>query len=738
MKEELAPVGSILPMLRRHWGKAGIVMALSMTLAIGIYSVLPNQYVASASIVVAQQDVGLETARHLSADKLGDPADLESQLLLVRSARVLRLALADPNVLAALAKECRLRPPLFPGLSCEGLGKDMDRLRDVVAQRYNVGGAGRSRVINIGYNSPDPAVAQAMANALTTTFLEDRREVLTARRVEAASQLRARLAQLETGLLADEESIQKFRRELGLQRGATGPMTAERLSGAIQALTQAETSKADAAARVTTLNQGEDFSESLSATASRTIGDLKQQLTALDAQIANESNILGPRHPVLQSLASQRAALKRRLDSEIANLAASTKRRLTSAQRTATDIASSVNKLKNEAADANDAEAKIGVLIRNADAKRVEIAEISRKIGDIEIQTRTLSTGAELVSLAELPILPFFPKRVPFLAVGLVLGLIGAVGTILLAERRRRIALGLNVSPVTEVPHEEHGDESFIPRRPDPLPEPPGPPIRRIGKPVAPRPAAPARLQVLSRLPKLQVKKPAFGMLGGAGLVDLLRAAHSDPAFGHALAELGKMLVQRGRPDGSNLVLCASTASGIGKTTSIMALADFCAAGGARVLVIEADIKRPTLADALSLKPTPGLMGVLGGAAAFGDAVARIGKSSLFVLPAGICDAGAAARLKSPAMRTVLEDARAFDLVLIDTAAERHMPVSRVLAPLADNAIIFGRGPTGESEANALAEHLARSGVRALGYVEALSNAAAGVERKRTPQRAAA
>lgn len=740
MKEELAPVGPILPMLLRHWGKAAIIMGLSMGIAVGIYSVLPFQYVATASIVVAQQDVGLEQARHLSADKLGDPADLESQLLLVRSPRVLRLALADQNTQAALAKECRLRPELFTGLSCEALGNDMDRLRDLVARRYNVGGAGRSRVINIGYNSPDPSVAQAMANALTTTFLEDRREVLTARRVDAASQLRARLAQLETGLLADEEAIQKFRRELGLQRGATGPMTAERLSGAIQALTQAEASKADAAARVTTLNQGEDFSESASATASRTIGDLKQQLTALDAQIANESNVLGPRHPALQSLGYQRAALKQRLDAEIASLAASTKRRLNSAQRTATEIATSVNKLKNEAADANDAEARIAVLVRNADSKRVEIGEVSRRIGDIEIQTRTLSTGSELVSLAELPILPFFPKRVPFLAVGLVLGLMGAAVTILLAERRRRIALGLHTIPVAETPVEEDAAAPGepIPRKPVPLPEPPGPQIRRFGRHATSRTAARGDFPLLCRLPRIKTGKAKLGLLARPGLIDLLQAAHLDPAFGRGLAELAAGLARTARPGAGHVVLCGSGSPGTGKTTALMALADFCAAAGARVLVIEADVKRPGLAAALSLKASPGLMGVLAGKTAFSEAVVRIGKSTLFVLPAGKVDASAGMRLNSPGMRALIDDARAFDLVLIDAASERDMPVSRLIAPLADTVVLFAQGSGGAAEALALAQLLARQGVRSLGYVDALANPMTTADRKKDPQWAAA
>ena len=122
------------------------------------------------------------------------------------------------------------------------------------------------------------------------------------------------MAQLESALRADEDRIQQFRRKNGLQRGTTAPITSERLTGTIQALSAAEAGKADASAKLNSLREGEDFADSPNTMASRTIGDIKQQIATMDAQIASESNLLGQLHPVLQSLERQRAALRRRLD----------------------------------------------------------------------------------------------------------------------------------------------------------------------------------------------------------------------------------------------------------------------------------------------------------------------------------------------------------------------------------------------------------------------------------------
>ena len=124
-------------------------------------------------------------------EKLGDPADLESQLQIIQSRRMLRLALARPGVIDAVIEECRHRggaAALFRrGTDCSKLTPNSQELVDHAEAHYTVRGVGRSRIISIGYQSPLPDVSFVLANALIVTYLEDQRaENARAREVTAA------------------------------------------------------------------------------------------------------------------------------------------------------------------------------------------------------------------------------------------------------------------------------------------------------------------------------------------------------------------------------------------------------------------------------------------------------------------------------------------------------------------------------------------------------------------------
>lgn len=725
---------NLLAILRRHLKLFLAIFAVVFAMAVMAYVVIPTRYVATAAIIVAQQDLGLETAKAISADKVGDPADLESQLLLVRSPRILRLILGENSVKDALGRECRTRSSVLPsgGGRCESLFSDTDKLREQVAQRFNITGAGRSRVININYESTVPDVAQTMANSLTMTFLADRRETLTSRRDEAAAQLRAQMAQLESALRADEDRIQQFRRKNGLQRGTTAPIASERLTGTIQALSAAEAGKADASAKLNSLREGEDFADSPNTMASRTIGDIKQQIATMDAQIASESNMLGPLHPVLQSLERQRAALKRRLDTEVATLAASTKRRYAAAQKTASEINTSLGKLKNEAADANDNETKISALVRENDAKRGQIADLGRKIGELEIQKRTISPGTELVNLAELPVIPFFPKLVPFVAGGLLLGLLCAAGACLLLERRERAKLGLDhlddaedsaAPPVTEASPAYAGMIGAIKPANHNSAPPEGRRIRRIsGRGTGPsqRPAE-VRNPVMASFPQLAKSRGSLPFFNTADLKGILKKLRNDESTRASLATLMAAVRQQAARHKLKTLLFASPTPGVGKTTLILGLAEALAAQGAQVLVIETDMEHPVLRNALGLGSSPGLAGVLSGRTPVQKALVRGTAQNVHILPAGSASGASAFELGGPPMAALLAWVQRFDFVLIDTPGDTASPALRVLAAQVDGILCCARESDPVRDLHAMKARLEKAGGHVLGLVQIMA-----------------
>lgn len=101
-----------------------------------------------------------------------------------------------------------------------------------------------------------------------------------------------------------------------------------------------------------------------------------------------------------------------------------------------------------------------------------------------------------------------------------------------------------------------------------------------------------------------------------------------------------------------------------------------------RVLLIDADLRRPSIARLFGIEDTPGLSDVLMGAAEAGDAIVTLAPHHLSVMPSGPVPSHPAELLGSTAMRRTLDTLRAsFDRIIID------MPP---VAPLADVSIASG------------------------------------------------
>ncbi len=168
------------------------VSALIFTASVGVAFLWPASYFADGTVIVGEQEAASSSASPAWLQKLGDPADLESQLLIIRSPRMLRLALARAGVLEAVQRECQqlagfIWPSRWP--RCFELAPGSQRLIEHVEAHYSVRALGRSRIISIGYASRIADIAFVMANALLLTYLEDQRAENAQNRGESASWL---------------------------------------------------------------------------------------------------------------------------------------------------------------------------------------------------------------------------------------------------------------------------------------------------------------------------------------------------------------------------------------------------------------------------------------------------------------------------------------------------------------------------------------------------------------------
>lgn len=413
----------------------GGVLAGMLVLTVIALIVLPVRYVAIGSVIVAEQEFGNNSMSAVISQKIGDPADLESQLLVIRSPRLLRLAMNAPGVLDAVMKECHAGR----GSACDTLGSDSAAFIDYVQSRYGIAAVGRSRVINISYQSSQPEVAQTLANALITTFLDDQRSAGSNSRELAASWLWKELAQLDVQLRDADAKIQAFRRNKGLARGSVAPISSERLTSISQQLAVAEAARANAAARLQEIkaDRSRGASDAPSVLSSRAVADLKQQLTVVSAQLASQSNVLGPLHPSLRALKREHDLVQQRLTAEVASIAVSAQKAFDANDTLVTSLHKQVDLVKAEVGSATSDEASIESMVRDTEIKRQQYADLYKRASELETERRVLIGSTRLVSLAELPNKPFFPKKIPFIAAGGTIGLLLAFTAAFFADRRK-------------------------------------------------------------------------------------------------------------------------------------------------------------------------------------------------------------------------------------------------------------------------------------------------------------
>lgn len=166
-------------------------------------------------------------------------------------------------------------------------------------------------------------------------------------------------------------------------------------------------------------------------------------------------------------------------------------------------------------------------------------------------------------------------------------------------------------------------------------------------------------------------------------------------------------------------IVVTSSIQGEGKSTVAANLAIALTEGDQRVLLIDADLRRPRIAHYTGLVGSVGLSTILAGKVSFDDAIQHWGDKGLSVLTAGRIPPNPSELLSSRAMSTVIEQAREeFDVIIIDTPPLYAVADAATLAPLADGTLlVVDRTQVRRNQLTAAAEGVRRSGGSVVGLV---------------------
>ncbi|HEX8508434.1 MAG TPA: polysaccharide biosynthesis tyrosine autokinase [Propionibacteriaceae bacterium] len=196
---------------------------------------------------------------------------------------------------------------------------------------------------------------------------------------------------------------------------------------------------------------------------------------------------------------------------------------------------------------------------------------------------------------------------------------------------------------------------------------------------------------------------------------------HDDPlaARSEAVRRLRTNLQFVEVADQAKCILITSSIPGEGKSTTAMNLGVSLADAGLKVILIDADLRRPTLDKYLGLEGAVGLTTVLIGRAKAEDVVQQLGTGGLYVLPAGQVPPNPSELLGSKAMSALLADlAQTYDMVLLDSAPLLPVTDGVVLSKsVGGTLVVVGAERTNKSQLHDALESLSTVGANVMGVV---------------------
>lgn len=529
-------------------------------------------------------------------------------------------------------------------------GPDLEVDQAAVLSEYlsalNVEVRGNSRVLEVAFTSADPELAARVVNTLVDVYLVSQLEAKFDALKRASSWLNDRLSSLRDQAIESEEAVESYRAAAGLTQGVQASIVAEQMSKLNAELGEARFALSAAQARLDQVRAVVGSPEQLASLPEvlnyPVIQRLVQEQVLLQQRVTELGTRVGERHPELVNARAQVASLNRQVASEVQRVVRSIEPEVAAARSRVEALESQLGELRENAVVYNAAEAKLRSLQREADTNQGLLQTFLERAKETTDRFELESADARLLANAIVPTWPSHPKAKIILAVAVAFGLMLGLLLVYLAELLdQTFRSGDDVESVLGLPC-----LSIIPK------------LSRSGKLVSPYDS-------------------------------VLNSPMS--AFAEAFRSLRATLWLGGEEVRATCksVAIMSSRPGEGKTVAAISLARVAAAAGERVILIDCDVRQPSVGKALKAPPDAGLVDILMGKAALDQAIRRDTGSSMDYLVIGTKTSNSAQLLMSGAMASLVQSLRAdYDLVVLDAPPILALSDARILATVVD-AVVY-------------------------------------------------
>jgi capsular exopolysaccharide synthesis family protein len=635
---------ALLGVLNRSRGLIAAVLATALLAGLVLTLLVTPRYVAVASIQIDQEaDRVFESAEVQPVANDGDAERfiqtqtdvLRSRSLAIRVAQRLKL-FADPAFFAAMEAE---RP-------ADATAADRARSREATLRLLQAHLAvdlpRNSRVASISFESTDPALAARVANTYASEFIQANLQRKFDSSAYARDFLSHQLAAAKDRLEGSERALNDYARAAGLIR--TGGGADEKGAGASASVTtaslvQLNTAANDArAARIAAEQKWRSVSAVPVMTIPEVLGNqaverLLERRAAGAAELQRErARHLGG-HPSVRQLEFQQAEFERQIGGIADAIRSSIGDQYRDALGRERALAAQVNALKGETLAEQDRSVRYTILAREADTNRTLYDGLLQRYKELSAAAGISANNLSIVDVAEPPLAPSSPRLALNLLAALAAGVVIAAAAVMVREL---------LDDAVRVPEEVES---------------------KLGVPLL-------GVIPLARAVDMQMEQPRSAMNEA---YSALRSAVLDASV-HGLPRT---------------LLVTSTQAGEGKSTSSLAIAAGLARLGKRVVLVDVDLRRPSLHRMLGLSNACGLSELLAGAVQLEKAVQRPEGLGFAVIPSGPVPPSPPELLGSAHMGDAMAALVArFDVVVLDAPPILGLADAPMLAARAEATLL--------------------------------------------------
>ena len=296
-----------------------------------------------------------------------------------------------------------------------------------------VAGPKNTRIVEVRYDSTDPAFAAAAANAVASTYIAQNLEFKYMASKEAGSFLADRLAEQRKAVEASEKALQEFKERNGAVSIADGnsSITMQRLTDLNAALIKAKTERINKEALYNQLSSAQKTGaiDTLPAVLSNEyIQELKTNLSDAQRQQAQAGERYGPVHPEMIKARSAVQSAEAKLSVEINKVVESVNSEYRAALAQEQSLQGALNAQRNEAIGGGKMSVAYSVLQREADSNRQVYESLLKSTKETGISGERRSTNVRVVDRAQLPGGPISPNVRGDMTFAFVAGLVLAIG----------------------------------------------------------------------------------------------------------------------------------------------------------------------------------------------------------------------------------------------------------------------------------------------------------------------